>query len=66
MKVVLRGEIMNICINLILLERFVCAYASIYNTEWETYVINNVLCTPENSKKTPLEGKSFHFLSSFL
>jgi hypothetical protein len=24
------------------------------NAGWETYVINNVLCTPENSKTTPL------------
>ena len=32
MKVVLRGELMNICVDLILLEGFVCAYASIYNT----------------------------------
>ena len=26
------GELMNICVDLILLEGFVCAYASIYNT----------------------------------
>jgi hypothetical protein len=32
MKVVLRGELMNICPDLILLEGFVYAYAGIYNT----------------------------------
>ena len=34
-------------------------------TGWETYVINNDLCTPENSKTTPLEGKFFSFFLQF-